>query len=117
MTISATNSMFLLSVPPSDEDASMIPVGLFISDAAAHAYMEQFQTVWVFKCEQFRKTPVEANGPFHDIATSAEEIIARYPGKDIKVYGKTKNPKAYKMNRPDIENGFSNYEVVEIPVL
>jgi hypothetical protein len=76
--------------------------------------MEQFQTVWVFRCEQFRNTPYEANGPFIMVAESAEEILASYPDKNIKVYGK--NGKAYRMNRSDVDNGFRNYSVTEIPV-
>ena len=108
-------TMFLLTVPSCNDDSSGVQVGLFASEAAVHDYMKQFQTVWVFRCEQFRKSPTEANGPFITVAESAEEILARYPGKDIKVY--EKDGAAYKMNRKDVENGFWHYEVTEIPVI
>ena len=105
--------MFLLSVPSSCGGATNI--GLFPSLSAADNYMKQFQTVWVFNCEQFRNSPIEANGPFIMVAASAEEILARFPGKNIKVYGK--DGPAYQMNRDDVDNGFYSYEVTEIPVM
>ena len=112
-----TDSMFLLSVPSNDYNKPMVTIGLFESAEKAHAYMEQFQTVWVWECEQFRNIPVGFNGPFITVAKSAEEILARYPEENIKVYGKAKNPKAYMMDREDVEDGFCRYNVTEIPVL
>lgn len=110
-----TSTMFLLTVPSCDDDKPGVNIGLFVSDSAAHEYMKQFQTVWVFRCEQFRNHPTEANGPFITVASSAEEILARYPGKNIKVYGKDGD--AYKMDRDDVEDGFWHYTVTPIPVI